>query len=333
MLTSLLFFFIIAAVIFFAGKQLSHYGDLLADYTGLGKAWIGLILMSAVTSLPELMVGMSSSALLQSADLAVGDVLGSCAFNLGILSVLDFFTPKKEPLFNRISQGHIIAAAFGVILLSLTGAGLFLNHDIVLIPSLGITSISFAVIYFISVKTIFNYQVVMNKSNGNRSDTVYTLSKKQVILRYILFASVIVIAATALPYLAEEIAVKAQLNQSFVGTLFLAVSTSLPEIAISIAAIRTGSVDMAVGNLLGSNIFNIFLLFIDDLFYTRGHLLKDASEINLISVFAVIIMSATAIIGLIFPGRKKTGIIAWDTFIIFITYLLNIILLYKLSTS
>ena len=64
-----------AILIFFAGKKLSYYGDLIAEMTGLGKAWIGLILMASVTSLPELMVGISSSAIVKDANLAAGDVL------------------------------------------------------------------------------------------------------------------------------------------------------------------------------------------------------------------------------------------------------------------
>ena len=79
-------FIICATIIFFAGKRLSNYGVLLAELTGMGKAWIGLILMAAVTSLPELVTGLSSSAFVESPDLAVGNILGECAFILCILS-------------------------------------------------------------------------------------------------------------------------------------------------------------------------------------------------------------------------------------------------------
>ena len=89
-------FLLCAVIIFFAGKKLSRYGDMLSEKTGLSKGWVGLILMASVTSLPELMVGISSSAIVQSADLAVGDILGSRAFNLGILAMLDAFVPKRE---------------------------------------------------------------------------------------------------------------------------------------------------------------------------------------------------------------------------------------------
>ncbi|MBL0098000.1 MAG: hypothetical protein IPP46_17015 [Bacteroidetes bacterium] len=142
---------------FFAGKRVSYYGDIIAELTGFGKAWIGLILMASITSLPELMVGISSVAIVESADLAVGDILGSCAFNLGILSVLDAFTPKNKPLFSQASQSHVLAASFGLILLTMTGLALYLPVDFILTPGIGITSILFMVVYLLSIRIIFQY--------------------------------------------------------------------------------------------------------------------------------------------------------------------------------
>jgi cation:H+ antiporter len=93
-----------------------------------------------------------------------------------------------------------------------------------------------------------------------------------------------------------------------------------------------GSTDMAVGNLLGSNLFNIVILFLDDIFYTKGHLMKDASDVNLLSVFFVIIMTGIAIAGFIFPSNRKKFVMAWDTLWIFGLYVMNIVLLYILSS-
>jgi len=324
-------FAIIATILFFEGKRLSHYGDLLANKTGMGHAWTGLVLMSAVTSLPELMVGISSSAIVVSADLAVGDILGSCAFNLGILSLMDVFTPKNQPLFTRVSQSHIMAACFGIILVVMAGLGLFLNDDVVLTPSIGLTSLSFAVMYFWAMKTIYKFQ----KQNVNKQEPEHHqesgLTLRQVVVRYALFALIIVAAALTLPFFAEHIAEATGLGKSFVEILFLAATTSPPEIAVSLAALRMGALDMAIGNLLGSNIFNIFILFLDDIFYTSGHILKDASEANLVTVFFVVLMTAVAIMGLVFPSREKKIFMAWDTFTIFSLYILNMFLLCKLS--
>jgi cation:H+ antiporter len=145
---------------------------------------------------------------------------------------------------------------------------------------------------------------------------------------YALYALITIAVALFLPYFAEEIAIKTGLGKSFVGTLFLAVSTSLPEIAVSLAAIRMGSIDISVGNLLGSNIFNILILAIDDIVYTKGDLLKDASDSNLFSVLATIIMSAIAIIGLTFRVSNKRFFLGWDALLILIIFILNLTLLY-----
>ena len=329
-------FILCAVIIFFAGKKLSYYGDLLAEKTGMGKAWIGLILMASVTSLPELMVGISSSAFVQSADLAVGDILGSCAFNLGILAIMDAFLPRHHTLLGTASPNHILPAALGIILISMVGVAIFLPEDIVLSSWIGLTSLSFIIIYLISIRLIYlNEMNSANVSAGtdvqNHTNTEITL--KKIVSKYVLFALIIIAAALTLPYFADKIAEDTGLGKSFVGTFFLAVSTSLPEIAVSIAAVRMGSLDLAVGNLLGSNLFNILILAIDDIFYTKGHILKDASSNNIISVFSAILMTAVAIIGLSYRTKGKRFLLAWDAALIFLIYIVNLFLLYQLSNS
>ena len=331
MLFHIVGFVICAFIIFLSGRKLSIYGDVIATRTELGQAWIGMILMATVTSLPELMVGISSSAIVGSADLAVGDILGSCAFNLGILSLMDIFTPKDKPLFNDVSKSNILAASFGIILIVLCGLGLYLDRDIVLIPSIGMISVLFALIYFLSMRTLYNFQHIQPETKSEHP-TDNTLSNKQIYIRFSVLSAIIIGVSLLLPTFANGIAESSNLQKSFVGTLFLAISTSLPEIAVSLAAVRLGYTNLAVGNLMGSNIFNVFILFIDDIFYTDGLLLKEASDNNLISVFFVIMMSAVAIIGFSFPYHRKRFIMAWDTLVIFVLYVVNMIFLYQATS-
>jgi cation:H+ antiporter len=331
---SYLGFTLCALIIFLAGSRLSRYGDMLAELTGMGKAWIGLILMAAVTSLPELMVGISSAAIVGSADLAVGDIFGSCAFNLLLLSVLDAFMPRDKPLLGTSSPGHVLAATLGAILVAMAGLGILLPNDIDLLPSIGITSLSFMVVYLIAMAMLYKFNKKRKSSDEENTSAVPAhMTLRKVIMLYALAATVVVAAALALPSFASDIAKQTGLGESFVGTLFLAVSTSLPEIAVSLAAIRMGSADMAVGNLLGSNIFNIFILFIDDLVYSGDHLLKDASDNHAISAFAVIIMSCIAIIGLTFRSQHKRFLMAYDALLIFVVYVLNLVILYNMEQS
>jgi cation:H+ antiporter len=119
------------------------------------------------------------------------------------------------------------------------------------------------------------------------------------------------------------------LGNSFFGTLFIAAATSLPELVVSLAALRMGSIDMAVGNLLGSNVFNIFILGIDDVFYKEGSLFKAISSTHLLSVFFTIIMTAVVGLGLLFkPKKKQVWLLSIDTFIILLLYLALMIFLF-----
>src|SRR5512145_3225201 len=93
-------FLICSGVIVVCGVNLSRYGDVIAEKTGLGRAWIGLILMASVTSLPELVTGLSSVTVAGVPDIAVGDVMGSCVFNLSIIALLDIIHGPL-PIFSK----------------------------------------------------------------------------------------------------------------------------------------------------------------------------------------------------------------------------------------
>lgn len=332
MIGSLLLFTVLASLIFFSGKRLSLYGDAIAAHLRLGRAWIGLILMASVTSLPELTVGISSVALVGSPDLALGDVMGSCVFNLFLLSMMDALVPGV-PLSSKVSPTHILAAAMSIILVALVGLGLYLPPNVVLVSWIGLSSFAFVAVYVVSVRLVYHYELKVARATVAPEGSAHALpeiSLRRAVRLYVLNAVVVVGAALFLPHIAETIARESGLGESFVGTLFLAASTSLPEAAVSISAVRMGALDLAVGNLIGSNLFNILILALDDVFYIQGHLLKDASDDNLVSVFSVIIMTGVAIVGLAYRSTQKVFLLAWDALLIAVLYLGNLLMLYYL---
>ena len=81
-----------------AGSMLARYGDIIAQLTGLTRTWIGLVLLATATSLPELFTGVSAVTVAAAPDIAVGDALGSCLFNLVLLVVLDA-SSRGEPMY------------------------------------------------------------------------------------------------------------------------------------------------------------------------------------------------------------------------------------------
>lgn len=321
---NILGFIFCVIVIVFSGTKLSYYGDKIAVLTGMGKAWVGLILMASVTSLPELITGISSIIIIDAPNLAVGDIFGSCVFNLLILSILD--AKIKQPLFSMLKSSHIVAAIFGILLLTVAAMAIYLADEIPNILWISSSTIVLFVLYLVSMWAIFNYEqtaliegipLVTSQTNYGSAEL------KSVIGSYALHALIVLGAALFLPYFGEHIATHTGLGNSFFGTLFMAAATSLPELVVSLAALRMGSLDMAVGNLLGSNVFNMFILGIDDVFYTKGSLFADINTSHLFSVFITIIMTSIVGLGLIFkPKKKQMWLFSIDTFIIIILYII-----------
>ena len=319
-----------AAVIVYSGSKLSYYGDQIAELTGLGRAWIGLILMASVTSLPELITGISSVAIVKDPDLAAGDIFGSCVFNLLILSVLD--ARMKKPLFSAVKQSHIVASIFGIILMVVAAAAIFMANEM---PAfLWISSLTFLLffIYAIAMYGIFTYEKTALEQiiPEAKSVTINAPDFKKTVWGYGLNALIVLGGAIFLPYFGENIAHSSGLGSSFFGTLFVAAATSLPELVVSFAALRIGAADMAVGNLLGSNLFNMFILGVDDVFYREGSLFKDISPSHMLSIFVTIIMSAIVGLSLMFkPKKKRLWLLSIDTFIIVLLYLVLITYLFN----
>jgi cation:H+ antiporter len=153
------------------------------------------------------------------------------------------------------------------------------------------------------------------------------ITLRRATLLYLAAAAVLVSSATLLPGVAERFSAVTGLDQSFVGTVFVATSTSLPELVVSVAAVRIGAIDMAAANLFGSNLFNVAVLGVDDILYLRGPLLVDVSHDHLLSLTAAITMTGIAIIGVTVRARQKRFRLSWDAIAILAMYVICLILL------
>ncbi|MEK6672099.1 MAG: sodium:calcium antiporter [Nitrospirota bacterium] len=326
-------FIICTAAIVYSGIRLARYGDVIAEKTGLGRTWIGVVLMASVTSLPELVTGISSVTYANLPDIAAGDVLGSCVFNMLILAFLDAFY-RAKPLSARAQHGNILSAAFGILLLCLIVVSIFLGDRAIRIGWVGYYSLASIGIYFVAMRMVYSYekrQLVAHFVKEIAEELKYRdIPTKTAVRNYSLNALVVIAAAVYLPKIGEGIAEATGLGQTFVGNIFIAVSTSLPEVVVSIAAVRAGAVDLAIGNLFGSNIFNILILALDDIFYVKGPLLSFTSSNHVISAISAAMMTTIAIIGLTYRAQKKELFLAWDSIGILLVYVINLMLLYML---
>ena len=141
-------FIICAVLIIWAATLLSKYGDVLADKTGLGRAWVGAILIAGVTSLPELATGISAVAWLGQPNLAAGAVLGSCLFNLALIAMMDLaYQPGR--ILAKAHDGHILSSGLGILLLGMVAMGVLVGvqYSGIGIPGFSLLSLLILAIY------------------------------------------------------------------------------------------------------------------------------------------------------------------------------------------
>ncbi len=324
-----------SGLIIFSGSRLSKYGDIIAELSGMGKAWFGLIFMAAVTSLPELFTGIGSVVMIDSPDIAVGDIMGSCVFNLLILAVLDYFIPGK-PLASVVTKSHVLAGFIGIFLMSFTVISIIYSHLFPVIGWFSSSSLLLIILYVMAMQVIFKNEQRLTTAIVGQPHSVIKPAHQQVTMqqatrRYVFFALLVIAGAISLPFFADHLANEAGLSKSFVGTLLVAASTSLPELVVSIAAVRISSVDIAVGNLLGSNIFNMLILSLDDLMYRKGPLLQAINPNHALSGLVTLLMTAVVGISIIYGNATKRYVLGIDAILLIVLYALLIIALYVMG--
>ena len=235
-------------------------------------------------------------------------------FNLVILSLMDAVQP--EPISARAHQGHALSIGFGLLLIGVAGVGLVGDHRLPAIGWIGVYSPVLIALLFRGDARIFTHE--QHRRARETQEVAEELQYREITLRsailhYTVAAVVVVAAALWLPQLGAELARRTGLGQAFVGSLFIAITTSLPEIVVSLAAVRIGALDLGIGNVLGSNLFNLLILGLDDFFYRQGPLMADAGASHSISIVAIVMMNALFLIGLTYKVMTKRFVVAWDT--------------------
>lgn len=329
-------FSVCVVIIIVASNVLSRYADAIAEKTGLGRAWVGAILLAGVTSLPELVSGVTAVSLLNAPNLAIGGIVGSNLFNLVLIAVMDL---AYQPgwILSQAQDGHILSGGLSILLMGLVVISPLIGPLLNGSGILGVSYISFGLIflYLVGARLLARFQgkrvaEVLKQEAVERHYDQISLTRTYLI--FALAGLVVVVMGVWLGSIADRIAAETGLGRSFVGAFFLGVSTSLPEIASSLAAVRMGAIDLAIGNVLGSNLFNVTLLAVYDVFDGPQNLWASMSTANALALVIAIMMTAVTIISLIYRASPKTPWrISWDGVALLVMYGGSLWLLYALS--
>lgn len=251
-------------------------------------------------------------------------------FNLLLIAVLDI-VQGRGTILDLLSLSHVLATSLGILLTGLTilsiGLGLSFN-----LGFLGLESIILIPIYALGVKILYRYEAL---GSQQRSPEVHvsegSTKGKSVYLFFAIGAPAIVGAGLWLSITADAIAQTTGWGRSFIGSFMLAVVTSLPELAVGIPMVRMGAFDIAIGNLLGSNILNIAIIPVADIVFTKGAILASVSGNHILTAVLGIVMTNIVIMDLIYKAKKVPWRIGWGSISIIILYFLGSITLFKLG--
>ncbi len=226
----------------------------LAKRMGIPTIIVGLTIVSMGTSLPEASVSVSS-AIANSDGISIGNVVGSNLFNLlVVLGMSAIFTPA---LFDRQVLRRDLPVMLG------SAALLLLFAFVYNTPQGGLMRIEAAVLLVVFVSYIVLTCVQARKQA--RNNPIPLEERKQVkvgrsLLLLAIGLALIVVGGDFVTYGAKSLALEIGVSETMVGLTVVAVGTSLPELVTSIVAARKGENDIAIGNVIGSNIFNILFI-------------------------------------------------------------------------
>lgn len=290
-----------AGIILVTAHFMAGAADVIAEKTGLGRSFVGVVMLATATSLPELGTGVSSIVLVGNADLAAGDAFGSNLFNLLIIGLLDLYW-RRGPVLSNVTATSALVAVLGVLVISVALVGMIIHG---LTPDLAgwyISPVSLVLfgVFLVSMFLIYRAEHTERELAGqaDSEENYADRSLAKSFVTYSVTAAIVVASAVWLANIGEDLAHAMEWEASFVGTQFLAFSTSLPEIAASFAALRLGAPELAITNVLGSNLFNMgFVLFLDDVAFVDGSLWNGIAQIHQFTAIAAVVMTAIVVVG------------------------------------
>ncbi len=325
-------FVLCATVILLAGSQLSRYAELMAEKSGFTKSWVGLVLLAVVASLSQLVTSLSAVVLHNLPDMAVSALMGSCMFNMMLIGLLDL-TSGAKPVSRMVHEGHILSVGFGIVLIGFAAIDILFGKQLpilTLVHSMDPITVAFVPIYLLAMRLTFTFEKsrVSEHEEEELKNEPENHSWIKLILIFAVCALGIIAASYYLPAIAENIARQTGWGQSFIGSSFIAITTCLPELAISVSAARRGAFDMAVASLLGSNLCYMVVLAITDFCYMKEPLLRHVSQSNTLAALTAMISMGIVVIALTYRSERKFLFIAGDAVALILVYVLANILLY-----
>jgi cation:H+ antiporter len=299
MLGDWLLFLFAALVIIVAGSALAVCADVVVRRTGLGALWFGAVGVAFVTSLPELVTNISAVRR-DAPALALGDLFGSSMANMAILAAITIaFTTRR--LLQRAALENVLTAMLAVGLTSLVVV-LATAGSLPSVGSVGLGPLLVAIVFLVGTFAVKEQQETATVETESPRDLEISLSMAQA--GFVIAAVVILLAGPQLAASADKLADSTGVGETFFGSFSLALVTSLPELSVSIVALRIGAQNLAIANLLGSNATNMALILPMDMAFD-GNILEHADRGLLTAAAAAILLMSIGTMAIVLRSERN----------------------------
>lgn len=317
-------FILSSAVVVIAAHKLAQYSDIIAVRTRLGGMFIGTLLLAGATSLPELLSAIN--ALWQGVpNMAAGSIFGSSMFNMFMLAVLDMLY-RQTRILRRVAMNHALSGSLAMLLTGM--AVFFILADVDLgIGWIGWDSLLLIGVYLGGVRLLQHNGFTPPDEAEIAELDIPSLPKA--LAGFAAATLVLVLVAPWLVSSAAGIADITGLSAGFIGATLLAIITSLPELVTTVSAVRMGAYDLAVGNLFGSNIFNMFVLGLTDAVYLPGRFIELIDPAFALIALLGLMLTGLGLIGNLARVERRLFLVEVDALLILVCYFLGLWFLYS----
>jgi cation:H+ antiporter len=325
-------FLLSAAVLVRAGSALAAYADEIAARMRLSRLFVGTLMLAFATSLPEVVADVTA-ARAGVPDLAVADLFGSSMANMAILAIIDLL--YRGRVWPVVELGHARVAAVAIALTAIAVLNLLTRTE-VSIGWVGVGPIAIMALYVLSIAWFRRMPLLarpgldtshrsIQKATG-WSERAARYSLAMLWVRFGVAVLFIFASAPVVTLAVKALAEQTGIEQTFLGAALLAVTTSLPELVASIASLRIGAYDMAVGNLFGSNVANMSVLLFADIAYTEGPILAAVSPAQSVAGVGAILLMAVAVAAIVGESeRTRLRRLEPDAIVLLAAYALTLV--------
>lgn len=311
-------YIVLAILVVFLSVRLSYYVDCMDKKTNLSGAFIGGVMLAAVTSLPELFTSLTAVLALDQPNLVQGNVLGSNLFNLCVIGGLMLFASRRYQRAS-LSKSHSKTLWFGLVMYALVLLAILMPQEI----NLGFLNVNLMSIVILGVYVLNVKYMGEDGSVDSEEDVLISLTVKQIVVRFICYSIALVVVSILLTTVTDHLAEELQLGATVAGAIFLGVATSLPELSASVNLVRIGNFNASFGNIVGSNLFNFIILCFADVLFTKGSIYVNETQVMNLLGFGAFSMLCTLVV---IYGKKYRFLILLASVAILVSYVTSLVL-------